>query len=104
MNYALLYSSFDNVVNRQIFAERNGDVLLAVAHLYHHGYQDTGCIGLCCLDDVHIGDTIDDGLTTLLFVIAHLAVAEVCTYQTNLFFNFLLVNLRTGQNHLRVRQ
>ena len=84
----------------QVLTEGDGDILLLVTQLGEHGNKDLGGIGTGGLFDTHVGDTLQDGLPTLLLIVGQLLVAEVRTGETYVLLDVLLINLRTGHHHL----
>ena len=96
--------SFKPLLEIQVLAESNGDVLLLVSQLGEHRDKDLGGIGTGCLLDTHIGDGLQDGLPTLLLIVGQLLVAKVRASKTDILLNVLLIDLGTGHNDLRIGQ
>ena len=92
------------MLDAEVLAEGDGDVLLLIAHLGQHGYEHTGGVLLCSLNQAHVGHIVQNGLATLLFVVGQLLIGEMRAGEAYIFLNLLLVNLRTGQRNLRVGQ
>ena len=88
----------------KVLAESNGDILLLVSQLSEHRNQHLGGIGTGRLLDTHIRDRLQNSLPTLLLIAGQLLVAEMSTSQTDILLDMLLIDLRTGHDHLRIGQ
>ena len=92
------------MLDAEVLAEGDGDVLFLIAHLGEHGYQHAGGILLCRLNQAHVGHIVQNGLATLLFVVGQLLIGKMRAGESYIFLNLLLIDFRAGERDFRVGQ